>query len=141
MKNPLNVDLTGKVVVITGAGGVLCSTIAKAVAEAGAKVALLGRTLKKLQVVEEAIRAEGKIAGSYACDVLDKEMLEHVHEEILRDFGPCDILLNGAGGNNPIATTDQEFYAPDEAGKTFFDLKKNDIERYRSLIERLGIRK
>jgi NAD(P)-dependent dehydrogenase (short-subunit alcohol dehydrogenase family) len=133
MKNPLNVDFTGKVVVITGAGGVLCSAIAKAVGRTGAKVALLGRTLSKLQAVEEAIRAEGGIAGSYACDVLDKEGLEKVHEKILADFGTCDILLNGAGGNNPIATTDQEFYTPDCGGKTFFDLDKKGVEDVFSL--------
>lgn len=133
MNNPLNVDLTGKVVVITGAGGVLCGTIAKAVAGAGAKVALLGRTLGKLQAVEEVIRAEGKTACSYACNVLDKDMLETVHEKVLADLGPCDILLNGAGGNNPIATTDQEFYEPGSTGKTFFDLDKKGFEDVMSL--------
>ena len=94
MKNPLNVDFTGKVVVITGAGGVLCSAIAKAVAQTGAKVALLGRTLKKLQVVEEAILAEGGMAKSYACNVLEKDTLEKTHKKILEDLGPCDILIN-----------------------------------------------
>lgn len=133
MKNPLQVDFTGKVVVITGAGGVLCSAIAKAVGRTGAKVALLGRTLSKLQVVEAEISAEGGIAKSYACDVLDKASLEAAHEEILAELGPCDILLNGAGGNNPIATTDQEFYTPDAQGKTFFTLEQNAVESVFSL--------
>ena len=133
MKNPLNVDFTGKVVVITGAGGVLCSAIAKAVAQTGAKVALLGRTLKKLQVVEEAILAEGGMAKSYACNVLEKDTLEKTHKKILEDLGPCDILINGAGGNNPIATTDQEFYTEGCQGKTFFDLDQASVESVFSL--------
>ena len=88
-KNVLNTDLTGKVAVVTGAGGVLCSAFSKALARAGAKVALLGRTLSSLQVVEEEIRAEGGIAKSYSCNVLDKEACYAVADAVLADLGPC----------------------------------------------------
>ncbi len=130
-KNVLNTDLTGKVAVVTGAGGVLCSVMAKDLARAGAKVALLNRTFEKAKVVEEAILAEGGIAKAYSCNVLDKLMLEDVAKQVEADFGPCDILINGAGGNNPRATTDKEYY---EAGdidsdvKSFFDLEESGVE-------------
>lgn len=130
-KNVLNTDLTGKVCVVTGAGGVLCSAFAKALARAGAKVALLGRTLASLEAVADEIRAEGGVAKSYPANVLDRESLDAVHAQILTDFGPCDVLVNGAGGNNPRATTDNEFHfeAKDMEGcKTFFDLEKEGVE-------------
>ena len=129
--NVLNTDLSGKVAVVTGAGGVLCSVLAKVLARAGAKVALLNRTFEKAEVYAEEIRAEGGIARTYACDVTDKAQCEAVAEEVLRDLGPCDILLNGAGGNNPRATTDKEYYEPGdlESGtKSFFDLDKSGVE-------------
>ncbi|MBP3311199.1 MAG: SDR family NAD(P)-dependent oxidoreductase, partial [Butyricicoccus sp.] len=94
-KNVLNTDLTGKVCVVTGAGGVLCSAFAKALARAGAKVALLGRTLASLEAVADEIRAEGGVAKSYPANVLDRESLDAVHAQILADFGPCDVLVNG----------------------------------------------
>ena len=130
-KNVLNTDLTGKVAVVTGAGGVLCSVMAKDLARAGARVALLNRTFEKAKKVEDEITAEGGIAKAYACNVLDKNMVEEVAKQVEADFGPCDILLNGAGGNNPRATTDKEYY---EAGdidsdvKTFFDLDQSGVE-------------
>jgi len=130
-RNVLNTDLTGKVAVVTGAGGVLCSVMAKDLARAGAKVALLNRTYEKAKAVEDAILAEGGIAKAYSCNVLDKHMLEDVAKQVEADFGPCDILINGAGGNNPRATTDKEYY---EAGdidadvKSFFDLEESGVE-------------
>lgn len=130
-KNVLNTDLTGKVCVVTGAGGVLCSAFAKALARAGAKVALLGRTLASLEAVADEIRAEGGVAKSYPANVLDRESLDTVHAQILADFGPCDVLVNGAGGNNPRATTDNEFHFEAKAMegcKTFFDLEKEGVE-------------
>lgn len=130
-KNVLNTDLTGKVCVVTGAGGVLCSAFAKALARAGAKVALLGRTLASLEAVADEIRAEGGVAKSYPANVLDRESLDAVHAQILADFGPCDVLVNGAGGNNPRATTDNEFHFEAKAMegcKTFFDLEKEGVE-------------
>ena len=130
-KNVLNTDLSGKVAVVTGAGGVLCSVMAKDLARAGAKVALLNRTFEKAKAVEEAILAEGGIAKAYACNVLDKNMVEEVAKQVEVDLGPCDILLNGAGGNNPRATTDKEYYEPgdiDSDVKTFFDLEESGVE-------------
>lgn len=130
-KNVLNTDLSGKVAVVTGAGGVLCSVMAKDLARAGARVALLNRTFEKAKAVEEAILAEGGIAKAYACNVLDKNMVEEVAKQVEADLGPCDILLNGAGGNNPRATTDKEYYEPgdiDSDVKTFFDLEESGVE-------------
>ena len=130
-KNVLNTDLTGKVAVVTGAGGVLCSAFAKVLARAGAKVALLDRNYDNANKFAEEINAEGGCAKAYACDVLDKDTCYAVADEVLKDLGPCDILLNGAGGNNPRATTDKEYY---EAGdieadtKSFFDLDKSGVE-------------
>lgn len=130
-KNVLNTDLSGKVAVITGAGGVLCSEFAKVLARSGAKVALLNRTYEKAVKVEEDIRREGGIAKAYACNVLDQKMVETVAEEVLKDFGPCDILINGAGGNNPRATTDKEYYEDGDLEsdvKSFFDLDQDGVK-------------
>ena len=130
-KNVLNTDLSGKVAVVTGAGGVLCSEFAKVLARAGARVALLNRTREKAQKVADAIKAEGGTAIAYGCNVLDKEQTSAVAEQVLRDLGPCDILINGAGGNNPKATTDKEYYEDgdiDGDTKSFFDLDEEGVE-------------
>lgn len=130
-KNVLNTDLSGKVAVVTGAGGVLCSVLAKVLARAGAKVALLNRTFENAERYAEEIRAEGGIARTYACDVTDKARCEEVAAEVRKDLGPCDILLNGAGGNNPRATTDKEYYEDgdlDAETKSFFDLDQSGVE-------------
>ena len=103
-------DIKDKVVVITGAGGVLCSMFAKTLARAGAKVALLNRTLANAQVHADAITQEGFIAKAYQVDVTNKESLERAHQQVLADFGKCDILVNGAGGNHPSGTTTKEYY-------------------------------
>ena len=117
---------TDKVVVVTGAGGVLCSVIAKAYAEAGAKVALLDLNLEAAEAKAKEITDLGYVAKGYKCNVLVKESIEEAHEQILADFGKCDILINGAGGNNPKATTDEEFFTKEsltnDAIKGFFDL-------------------
>ena len=97
--NVLNTDLSGKVAVVTGAGGVLCSEFSKVLARAGAKVALLNRTVEKAQKYADEINAQGGTAKAYACNVLDKAQCEAVAAQVLEDFGPCDILVNGAGGN------------------------------------------
>ena len=131
MKLPFQMDLTDKVAVVTGAGGVLCSVMAEALAMCGAKVALLDRTLENAQIKADAITAQGYIAKGYAANVLDKAALKAVHEEILKDFGPCDILINGAGGNNPLATTDKEYFESgdiDADTKSFFDLEQSGVE-------------
>ena len=130
-KNVLNTDLSGKVAVVTGAGGVLCSEFAKVLARAGAKVALLNRTVEKAQKYADEIVAEGGIAKAYGCNVLNKAQTFAVAEQVMADFGPCDILINGAGGNNPKATTDKEYYEEgdiDGDTKSFFDLDEEGVE-------------
>lgn len=123
---PFTTNLKDKVVVITGAGGVLCSLMGKAMACCGAKVAIMDLHLTSAQKVVDEIVAEGYIAKPYEANCLDKNSLLAAHAAILKDFGKCDILINGAGGNSPKASTTQEFYAPkmDEDTVTFFDLKE-----------------
>ena len=130
-KNVLNTDLTGKVAVVTGAGGVLCSNFAKVLARAGAKVALLDINLEAAQKFADQINAEGGTAKAYACDALNKETCYAVADQVEADLGKCDILLNGAGGNNPRATTDKEYYEDgdiDAEVKSFFDLDRSGVE-------------
>ena len=130
-KNVLNTDLSGKVAAVTGAGGVLCSQFARVLARAGAKVALLDLNVEKAQEFADEITAEGGIARAYGCNVLDKAQTYAVAEQVLADLGPCDILINGAGGNNPKATTDKEYYENgdlDGDTKTFFDLDEGGVQ-------------
>lgn len=130
-QNVLNTDLHNKVAVVTGAGGVLCSHFAKVLSRAGAKVALLDLNAEAAVLVADEITREGGIAKAYTCNVLDKEICTSVAQQVLQDLGACDILINGAGGNNPRATTDKEYY---EAGdidadtKSFFDLDSAGVE-------------
>ena len=130
MKLPINIDLSGKTAVVTGAGGVLCSMFAEALAEAGAKVALLDLNKDAADAFAEKICKNGGSAKGYSCNVLDKDSISRARADICKDFGTCDILVNGAGGNNPKATTDDEYYSPEDVGKmkTFFDLDKSGIE-------------
>ena len=128
---PIGVDLKGKIAVITGAGGVICSCLAKAVAAAGAKVALLDLTLAKAETYASEIVADGGIAKGYTANVLDKNSLRECHRQILKDFGRCDILINGAGGNNPKAQTDKEYFETgdiDAETKSFFDLDESGVQ-------------
>ena len=128
--NVLNTDLTGKVAVVTGAGGVLCSAFSKTLARAGAKVALLDLNFDAAKQFADEITAEGGIAKAYKCNVLDKAACYEVADEVKKDFGPCDILVNGAGGNNPKATTDKEYFELgdiDADTKSFFDLESDGI--------------
>ena len=130
-KNVIDTDLTGKVAVVTGAGGVLCSTFAKDLARAGAKVALLDLNQEAAQKFADEITAEGGVARAYACNVLDKEACYAVADQVEADLGKCDILINGAGGNNPRATTDKEYFENgdmDAETKSFFDLDKSGVE-------------
>ena len=131
MPNVLNTDLTGKVAVVTGAGGVLCSAFAKVLARAGAKVALLDLNYDAADRFAQEIVAEGGVAKAYKCNVLDKDICYAVADQVLSDMGPCDILLNGAGGNNPRATTDKEYFELGDIEadtKSFFDLDKSGVE-------------
>ena len=130
MKNVLDTNLTGKVAVVTGAGGVLCSEYSRILARAGAKVALLELNDAAAEEVAASIREEGLSAKAYKCNVLDKAVCLAVAEQVKADFGPCDILINGAGGNNPRATTDHETYQPgdiDADTKSFFDLDADGV--------------
>ncbi|MEF9976013.1 MAG: SDR family oxidoreductase [Oscillospiraceae bacterium] len=130
MKNVLNTDLTGKVAVVTGAGGVLCSAFAKTLARAGAKVALLDLNADAAAKFADEICAEGGIAKAYKCNVLDKQICADAANAVQADFGPCDILINGAGGNNPRASTDKEYYENgdiDSDTKSFFDLDADGV--------------
>lgn len=127
MKIPFQPDFQEKVAVVTGGSGVLCSEFCRALAACGAKVAILNRNLEKGRALADEIAAQGGTAAAFSVDVLDRESLEAAHRAILERFGACDILVNGAGGNNPVATTDDEFFsretmeAPEK--KSFFDLK------------------
>ena len=126
---PLNHDFSGKVVVVTGAGGVLCGDMARAYAIAGAKVAALDLNEEAVKKLADELKAEGYICEGYKANVLDREILEAVHEQVLNDLGPCDILINGAGGNNPRATTDNEYHHEAKDGqKTFFDLDSAGVD-------------
>ena len=129
-KNVLNTDLTGKVAVVTGAGGVLCSAFSRTLARAGAKVALLDLNFDAAKGFADEIISEGGIAKAYKCNVLDKDMCFTVADEVEKDLGKCDILVNGAGGNNPKATTDKEYFELgdiDADTKSFFDLESDGI--------------
>ncbi len=129
MSLPLNIDYTGKVVVVTGAGGLICGAMARAFAQSGAKVAALDLNEDAVKALAAELKAEGYICEGYKANVLDTEALEDVHAAVLRDLGPCDILVNGAGGNNPRATTDNEYqHEAKEGGKSFFDLQPEGVD-------------
>ncbi|MBP2656099.1 MAG: D-mannonate oxidoreductase [Firmicutes bacterium] len=130
-KIPFTIDLKGKTAVITGAGGVLCSGFAEALAQCGAKVAVTDRSLEAARVVAERINSAGGIALPVAINVLERESIESARELINREFGLCDILLNGAGGNNPKGTTTNETFKVEDLDNkelvTFFDLDPDGI--------------
>ena len=129
MDLPLNVDYSGKVVVVTGAGGLICGAMARAFAQSGAKVAALDLNEDAVKALAAEVRSEGFVMNGYKANVLDAEELEKVHRAVLADLGPCDILVNGAGGNNPRATTDNEYqHEAKEGGKSFFDLDPNGVD-------------
>ena len=126
---PLNIDYTGKVVVITGAGGLICGAMARAFAQSGAKVAALDLNEEAVKKLADELKAEGFICEGYKANVLEPESLEEVHKAVVADLGPCDILVNGAGGNNPRATTDNEYqHEAKEGGKSFFDLDPSGVD-------------
>ncbi|MBR2466303.1 MAG: SDR family oxidoreductase [Clostridia bacterium] len=129
-KNVLNTDLTGKVAVVTGAGGVLCGAFSKTLARAGASVALLDLNLDAAEKIAAEIRAEGGMAKAYKCNVLDKALCYEIADRVEAEMGKCDILVNGAGGNNPKATTEKEYFELgdiDADTKSFFDLDESGV--------------
>lgn len=132
MKLPFNIDLSGKVCVITGGGGVLCGAFAKAIAQCGASVAILDLNEAAAKTVADEIVANGGRAIGVSANVLDKESLESAKKIVNDTFGSVDILLNGAGGNNPKGTTTKEYYFPGDENlediKTFFDLDPEGVE-------------
>lgn len=117
-----NSKKVGMVAVVTGAGGTLCSEIAKDLAKQGMKVALLGRTLSKLEAVEEEIRAAGGEACSYSVDVTDSAAVQAVGQQVLGQLGPCRVLINGAGGKLPGGTMTQTEFTPEELEKSSDEL-------------------
>jgi len=126
---PLNIDYTGKVVVITGAGGLICGAMARAFAQSGAKVAALDLNEEAVKKLADELNAEGFICKGYKANVLEPESLKEVHKAVIADLGECDILVNGAGGNNPRATTDNEYqHEAKEGGKSFFDLEADGVD-------------
>ena len=132
MNLPFNIDLNNKVAAVTGGGGILCSGFSKVLAQCGAKVAVLDLRGENAQAVAGEINKSGGEAIGISANVLDKESLLNAKKEINEKFGKIDILINGAGGNNPKGTTSKDYYeAGDETKedvKTFFDLDPSGIE-------------
>lgn len=126
-------NLKGRVAVVTGGGGVLCGDFAKTLAKQGVKVAVLDLNEAAAQKVADEIVADGGVAIAVGCNVLEKESMENARAIINEKLGTCDILLNGAGGNNPKGTTTKEtlekidLIEKNDDIKTFFDLDANGI--------------
>ena len=130
----LNENLKGRVAVITGGGGVLCSGFAKDLASFGVKVAVLDLREDAAQKVVDEINADGGTALAVGCNVPEAESLENARQKINSTLGTCDILINGAGGNSPLGTTTKDtlefsdLAEKAEGVKTFFDLDAKGIE-------------
>ena len=125
MKVPFKVDLSDKTVAITGAGGVICSAFAKALASCGAKVALLDINYDAAKAVADEI---GDNALAVKCNCLDKASIAEAKAAVVKRFGKVNFLINGAGGNNPRASTDNETMTPDLTGvKDFFALEESGL--------------
>lgn len=123
---PFKVDLSNKVIAITGAGGIICSEFAKALAANGAKVALLDINYEAAEKYADEI---GENAFAVKCNCLDKSSIQAAKKEINAKFGKVNFLINGAGGNNPKATTDNEYMTPDLSGvKDFFALDESGLK-------------
>ncbi len=126
-------NLKGRVAVVTGGGGVLCGDFAKALARQGVKVAVLDLNEAAAKKVADEINAEGGTAVAVGCNVLETESMQNAREIVNEKLGTCDILLNGAGGNNPKGTTTKEtlekidLTEKNEDIKTFFDLDPQGI--------------
>lgn len=114
-------DIRDQVAVVTGGSGVLGSALARGLAARGMRVAIIGRRMAAAQAVADAITAEGGTALALAADVLERTALQAAAEQITAKLGPVDLLLNGAGGNDPRATTSAE--------QSFFDLPTEGIEQ------------
>jgi NAD(P)-dependent dehydrogenase (short-subunit alcohol dehydrogenase family) len=134
MAVPFKVDLSGKVAVVTGGTGVLCSAMARALGECGARVAVLGRRKEVADALAAEIRKDGGKAIGVSADVLDRAKLDAANVLIEKELGPVDILLNGAGGNHPKGNTSMEHLNPEDLGKTiegmhgFYDLDQESLQ-------------
>lgn len=126
MKLPFKVDLSDKIIAVTGAGGVICGEFARALAACGAKVALLDINFDAAKKIADEI---GENAIAVRCDCLNKDSIIAAKENIEEAFGKVNFLINGAGGNNPRATTDNETMTADTQGvKDFFKLEESGIK-------------
>lgn len=132
MSLPFDIDLKNKVAVVTGGAGVLGAEMCRALAACGAKVVIVGRDLAKAEALAESINATGGFAQGLSCDVLNRAALETAAEHIASTLGPCDILINGAGGNHPKGITDQEYLDTAGGGTSFFDL---DMEGFKFVFD------
>ena len=132
MKLPFSIDLKDKVAVVTGGTGILCGAMVDALAECGAKVAILALGKEACEAKAKEIVDNGGCAIGIEANVLDKESLKRAHEIILKEFGPCDILINGAGGNHPKGTTTKEYLLEEDLDNeeltSFFDLDQKEVE-------------
>ncbi len=136
MKIPFKVDLTGKTAIVTGGSGTLCSAMAYGLAVSGAKVAIIGRNKDKLNNVTDELINNAKteyskdiVVKGYSCNVIDKEELNKTYEIIKSELGSCDILINGAGGNQPGAITSIEMLKKEkgENDYSFWNLDEDNI--------------
>ncbi len=130
MKLPNIDNLEGKVVVLTGGAGVLGKTFAFALAEANAKVAILDLNIEAAKEIETEITTNGFEAIAVECNVLKKSSIEVAKDRVIKKYGKIDILINGAGGNHPLGTTQKEFFSPEDLKddtKTFFDLDEEGV--------------
>ena len=117
--------LDGKVAVITGAAGILYTTISKALAALGVKVAVLDLREDAAKALAAGINEDGGTAIGVACNVLERDSIEAARDTVIGEFGRLDILINGAGGNHPKATATDDlpfFDIPPDAMRFVFDL-------------------
>ena len=134
MTVPFKIDLSGKVALVTGGGGVLCGCMAKALAECGAAVAVADLRHESADAVATEIVAAGGKAIPVSCNVLEKASLEGANRVVTDQLGPVDILVNGAGGNHPKGTTSKEYLMPEdleqtvEGVTTFYDLDPDGVQ-------------
>lgn len=141
MKVPFNINLSGKTAIVTGGSGTLCSAMAYGLAVCGAKVAIIGRNKEKLASVSEKLTKDALdeynknvIVKGYSCNVINKDELSAAYETIKNELGSCDILINGAGGNQPGAITSIEMLKKEkeDSDYSFWNL---DEDRIRDVMD------